>query len=242
MCLLILIRRPDAEYPLVVASNRDEARSRLAAPPGLHVGERKRMLSPRDRARGGTWMAVNEDGMFAGLTNVAGRPRGDLASTRGDLPHVALDHDEIDAGVAAVLACCAAEPFNPFQLLLASARRAVVVIHRGEGEPRVVETGDAILVLTNEHGLSELCLPLPDLAPDAPIDVLLGSLQPTLLDEGAVSGHRILKKGGDHGTVSSSLIAIPAADIATLRWLYAAGQPDVAPYRSYGNLARRLVE
>jgi len=52
MCLLILIRRPAAEYPLVVASNRDEARNRQTAPPGLYVGERKRMLSPRDRVAG----------------------------------------------------------------------------------------------------------------------------------------------------------------------------------------------
>lgn len=245
MCLLILIRRPDAEYPLVVASNRDEARDRKASPPGLYVGERKRMLAPRDRVGGGTWMAVNEEGMFAGLTNFAGLPQRDLPSTRGDLPHVVLDHDDVDAGIAAVLSRCAAEPFNPFQLLVANARRAVVVLHHGEGEPDVVEPDDPVLVLTNEHRLGELELPIPDLAPDAPIDVFLGSLKPMLLDAGGVSGHRIMKKGGEYGTVSSSLVAIPAADtlkLLKLRWLYAAGEPDVVQYRDYGNLAKRLVE
>jgi hypothetical protein len=63
-----------------------------------------------------------------------------------------------------------------------------------------------------------------------------------LLDAGDHGGHRVLKKGGSYGTVSSSLIAVPSADLRALVWRYAAGSPDEAPYRSYGNLARRLVD
>ena len=72
MCLLILFRDVDPNFPLLVASNRDEHRERRASPPGLFVGRRHRMLSPRDRRAGGTWMAVSDTGGFAALTNLAG--------------------------------------------------------------------------------------------------------------------------------------------------------------------------
>ena len=55
------------------------------------------------------------------------------------------------------------------------------------------------------------------------------------------SGHRINKKGGDYGTVSSSVVCVPAKDLLHLRWLYAIGEPDEATYRNYGNLAKRIA-
>src|SRR5688500_17186994 len=97
MCLLIVLLGVDPEFPLLVASNRDERRERRAAPPGLWVGERRRVLSPRDRRAGGTWLGVNDRGMVAGITNVHGAPRLELPTTRGALPHLALDQDDLEA-------------------------------------------------------------------------------------------------------------------------------------------------
>src|SRR5688572_23652124 len=91
MCLLIVLRGLDRSHPVAVAANRDERRDRRAAPPGLFVGARRTMLSPRDREAGGTWLAVSAAGTFAGITNVAGAPAVPGAPTRGDLPHIALD-------------------------------------------------------------------------------------------------------------------------------------------------------
>ncbi len=58
MCLLILLRGVDPEYPLIVASNRDEQRSRRSAPPGLFVGQNNRILTPPDRQAQGTRMGI----------------------------------------------------------------------------------------------------------------------------------------------------------------------------------------
>ena len=106
MCLMILIQGLDPEFPLLVASNRDEDRSRKAAPPGLFAGERQRMLSPRDRRGGGTWLAVNQHGLFAGITNVAGAATRPLPGSRGVLPHLALDgalhREDLDGACRAV--------------------------------------------------------------------------------------------------------------------------------------------
>lgn len=243
MCLLILIQGADPEYPLLVASNRDEERTRKASPPGLFVGSRQRMLSPRDRRSGGTWLAVSQGGMFAGITNIAGAAKKALPTTRGLLPHLALDQGDLEAGAAAVQSEVQASEYNAFQLLISDGQRTRVLCHR-DGRLEKGEANDTVLVVSNEHRPGQLVLPGVDLVLEEGLSVAerLDRLRPLLLDQGEVSGHQILKKDdGNYGTVSSSLIAVPRREITRLVWLYAPGPPDEHDYRSYGNLARRLV-
>ncbi len=68
MCLLIFAHRPDADYPLVVAANRDEFHSRPTAPAAFWHGH-PRLLAGRDLEQGGTWMGITRDGRFAAVTN-----------------------------------------------------------------------------------------------------------------------------------------------------------------------------
>lgn len=243
MCLLILLRGLHETHPIVVASNRDEHFDRKAAPPGLWVGERRRVLSPRDRRAGGTWLGVNDRGLFAGLTNIAQAPPVPEAPSRGHLPHLALDQDDLAAATAAVSAAAAATPHAGFQLVLCDGTQTRVLRHQA-GRMEVIEWPDPVLVVSNEHAPGMLELPLLDraLGPFGSPASRLEVLKPQLLDRGGERRHRILKKGGEHGTVSSSLIAVPADDPRGLIWLYAAGPPDETQYRNYGNLGRRLVE
>ena len=242
MCLLIMIRDFDPHYPTVVASNRDESRLRVASPPGLFVASTTRILSPRDRRAGGTWLGLNDRSVFAGITNVAADQDQPRDTSRGELPHLALDHVDLSDGIAAVRERCAQAEFNSFQLLVADGSRAVVLRQSsGTLEESVAE--ERIVVLSNEHGLGELELDrLTDvLAPGLSFDQRIGELKAVLLDEGESGGHRVLKRGGEFGTVSSSILAIPRADVGSLLWLYAQGDPAVTAYRNYGNLGRRLL-
>jgi uncharacterized protein with NRDE domain len=243
MCLLIVIIAADPDYPILVASNRDEERARLASPPGLFVGARRRMLSPRDRRAGGTWLAVGEQGLLAGLTNAAGAPAPAGARTRGRLPHLALDEDDLDAAAAAVVHEVESAPYAGFQLVLADGAAIAVVQHAG-GATNVTRVAGNVAVVTNEHRLGELALPelAPALAPGLAVRARLALLAEILRDEGGPDRHRILKKGGAYGTVSSALIAVPRGDPRRLIWRYAPGPPDEVAYREYGNLGRRLAE
>lgn len=243
MCLLITITDIDDDYAIFVASNRDEDRARKAAPPGLWVGEHRRVLCPRDRRAGGTWMGVNDRGMFAGLTNLAGVPKRDGATTRGVLPHLALDQDDVDGAVGAVIDAVADGVFDGFQLLVTDGATTRVLVHR-DGHLDDHEFSGGAVVLSNEHRVGELGVPGIEgaCAEGLTVDERLDRLRPVLLDEGEHSGHRILKKGGAYGTVSSALIAVPRDDSRRLVWRFAAGPPDETPYRDYGNLGRRLVE
>lgn len=244
MCLLITLVGVDPDHPIIVASNRDERRDRPSAPPGLFVGEKRRILSPRDREAGGTWIGVNDRGLFVGLTNLVGSADGaSAAPSRGHLPHLALDEDGVEAAADAVAAAVVGAGFRGFQLLVTDGREARVLTHDGGGiEDRSFVAG--AVVLTNEHRPGGLHLPGLAAACEQGLDLAarFSALREVLCDDGSVSGHRVLKRGGSYGTVSSSLIAVQPSSIRELVWDFAAGPPDEAPYRRYGNLARRLVD
>jgi len=242
MCILIVLRGLHPGHPLVVAGNRDERTDRPASPPGLWVGERNRVLSPRDRRAGGTWLAIDQQGRLAGITNLASVRPVPESPSRGHLPHLALDQPTLDAAIAAVRARVEDQPHSGFQLVLADAVRTVVLRNTQHGFA-VAEWQDPVLVLTNEHAPGELsprALP-PALEPGLDLSRRLELLANVLRDRGGPGQHAICKRGEGYGTVSSSLLAVPAGAPQPLVWRYAAGPPDVTPYRDYGNLARRLL-
>jgi hypothetical protein len=242
MCLLIVLRGRFASHPILVASNRDERTDRKASPPGLFVGDRHRMISPRDRQAGGTWLAVNDRGLFAGLTNITGVPAPAGATSRGELPHLALDEDHLEAAAAAVTEAARQRAFAGFQLVLCDGARTVVLRHARAGLQRI-DWPDPVLVASNEHTPGALVLPGLDAAlahGDSPAAVL-DRLRPLLREPGGPGRQVVLKRGEGYGTVSSALIAVPARDPAALVWLHAPGPPDLAEYRDYGNLGRRLL-
>ena len=85
MCLIALRWSPDAEWPLIVAANRDEFYQRASAPahhwpnsPGLFAG--------LDQQAGGTWLGINTQGRFAAVTNFR-RPGETGTISRGALTH-----------------------------------------------------------------------------------------------------------------------------------------------------------
>ncbi len=242
MCLLIVLRGRFASHPILVASNRDERTDRKAAPPGLWVGQRRHAISPRDRQANGTWIAVGEQGLFAGLTNRAGGPVPVGATSRGALPHLAIDAGDLDDAVAAVARAVAATPFAGFQLVLCDGRRTVV-LRNEPGWLARIEWPDELLVVSNEHAPGHLQLAglAAAVVPRATPAEQLEALRPLLLDRGGDGGHPVLKRGDGYGTVSSSLIAVPSGNPVSLQWRHAAGPPDTTEYRNYGNLGRRLL-
>ncbi len=242
MCLLIVLRSVLPSHPVVVAGNRDELRARPSAPPGLWVGRRRLVLCPRDRLQDGTWMGVNDRGVFAGLTNITGAPVPPQAVTRGRLPLLALDEDSLAAGTYAVEAAVSQAAYAGFQLVLCDGERTVVLRHEA-GRLECTEWLGEVAVLTNEHTVGTLDPARLQAAlgsASAGLDPLLQALRSPLLYDGHDGGYAVLKRGAEYGTVSSSLVAVPPGAQGDLQWWFAAGSPDEVDYRSYGNLVRRL--
>jgi len=68
MCLIAFAHRVHAEYPLVVAANRDEFYARPTAQAAFWE-DRPGILAGRDLECMGTWLGVTRSGRFAAVTN-----------------------------------------------------------------------------------------------------------------------------------------------------------------------------
>jgi uncharacterized protein with NRDE domain len=88
MCLIAMAWGVSAQYPLVIASNRDEFYARPTAPLAeWTTPEGHTIYSGRDLRDGGTWLGFAQSGRFAMLTNVRNpaAPMPAAARSRGAL-------------------------------------------------------------------------------------------------------------------------------------------------------------
>ena len=103
MCIAFILRRLQCDWPFLIASNRDEISAREWTKPARHWVDRKNIRGGLDHQAGGTWLALNDNGVMAIVLNREGS-LGFLKGkrSRGELPLEALDHAEarIAAGKA----------------------------------------------------------------------------------------------------------------------------------------------
>ena len=85
MCLILFATQAHANYPLIVAANRDEAYARPAARAAFW-SDHPDIFGGRDLEQGGTWLGIARTGRFAAITNYRQRPRAALAPrSRGEI-------------------------------------------------------------------------------------------------------------------------------------------------------------
>ncbi len=134
MCTLIVKWDPGADVPLLVGANRDERPERQSEPFALRHGG---ILCPLD-VRGGTWIGVNNRGVFAALTNLDRNEPADRGrESRGLLVLKALEQDTAADAVTRVVSMMMGNIYNAFNLLIANQQRMVAVV--GHGSTRRVE-------------------------------------------------------------------------------------------------------
>ena len=93
MCSVIILRRPDAAWPLVLGANRDEMADRPWLPPARHWPDRPNVVAGLDELAGGTWLGLNDEGLVAAILNRPGTLGPEQGKrSRGELVLEALDH------------------------------------------------------------------------------------------------------------------------------------------------------
>lgn len=139
MCVLALAWGMHPNWRLVAVGNRDERHGRASAPLGRWTATtpyNHAVIGGRDLVGGGTWLAVNEAGRFAAVTNVRGE---------------AADPDKLSRGGLVADMLAGAEPeelqaYNPFNLIAVDAEGASYLSNRPETVRRPLGKG--------MHGLS----------------------------------------------------------------------------------------
>src|SRR5690348_1953878 len=131
MCTLVILRRPEHDWPVVIGANRDEMIARRALPPGRHWPDRAEVVGGLDLEAGGSWLGVNDWGVAAAILNRHGSlgPAAGLRS-RGELVLEALAHGD---AVAAAAALSHLDPaaYRTFNLIIADNRDAFWLRHDG---------------------------------------------------------------------------------------------------------------
>jgi uncharacterized protein with NRDE domain len=245
MCTLAIYFKAFADYPIVVAANRDEYLARPALPP-VTLDETPHIVGGKDLRASGTWLGINEHGLVAGLLN---RRNGTSENDPNLRSRGLLCLDALRCSTAAKAAEFVAgqsgRDYNPFNLLIAS-REAAFVAYNRWGTLEVVSLTPGVHLLTNLDVDDFEC---PRISRSRKHFEELGSRADFARDPVARRGelHRLLadhstqldpRSGrpnslclhlGDYGTRSSTLIFMGRQPLEVIHF-FAAGPPCAASY------------
>lgn len=253
MCTVILLWRPDHDWPLMIAANRDERLSRPWRPPGRHWPDRPTVVGGYDTLLGGSWIGLNDFGVMSVVLNRRNTlgPAADKFS-RGTLVLQALDWPSATEA-ADVLCRLDAEAYRPFNLIIADRDAAFWLCCRASDDggaavnaPRItaepVPPGFSLIAADDLNDARSPRLARLSVFQAAPVPdpQRAQSWQPW---ERGLADRQFREADGpigalcvvtdhDYGTVSASLIALPAATRADCGpiWRFAAGRPGETPF------------
>jgi uncharacterized protein with NRDE domain len=217
--------------PLVVAANRDEALARPASGPFVWEGT-PRVVAPRDEMAGGTWLGLNEHGIFVGVTNRAGAPRDGTKRSRGALVADALRAPSA-AALHASLASLDARAYNPFHLLYADRSSAHLTwsdgaaIHRADLDPGLIVITERSFGAGDDARGALVRRLWEDLRGDLSPGALASVLSRHAADPFAATCVHADAFG--YGTRSSMILTL-GARVGEARMLWAEGKPCVTPF------------
>jgi uncharacterized protein with NRDE domain len=267
MCTLIALHRTVPGAPLVVAANRDEYLERPAEGPAVRqLDGGNRILAPVDLQAGGTWLGLNEAGVFAAVTN---RPVPELEPMRRSRGLVVSDalRAQSAAEAAESLSGLPRGAHNPFNCFVADSEQAFTCVY--DESPRVRELEPGVHVIgngePNDRGHSKIgrILGRAEQAARVPRDGVLDALAEICREHEASEdprGDTCVHLGGyGYGTRSSVLLMLadsePAQELRDVRraaearhagfgpasrFLSAEGAPCVAPYLDFTSLLDEL--
>lgn len=241
MCTIVILRRPDHRWPVLVAANRDEMIHRPWRPPARHWPDRADVVAGLDETGGGTWLGINGTGVAAAVLNRFGTlgPAPGKRS-RGELPLEALDHaDAIEA--ARALRHLDGGAYRAFNMVVADNRDAFWLRNTGLGRVDVLPIPQGLSMLTafdlnDEAADSRIARFLPAFRAAEEPDPDAGDWRAwqDLLATRGEGGERLLtfQRPDGFGTVCSTLLALPAMEAPEAEpvMLFAAGKPGEAPY------------
>jgi uncharacterized protein with NRDE domain len=248
VCLLVVASRVVPGAPVLLGANRDEFLSRPAVAAAVLQADAPRIIGGRDEQSGGTWLAVNRHGVFAGLTNQPlGEQRDATRRTRGELPLALASHSTAARAVEHFLDRYSAQDYNGSYLLVGDREALYFIDFTG-----LVEA-DALALPPGVHVLENRPLGTPSPKTDhvhATLGQFAGDLDGDLATMGAMlSDHHIVDLERDrpevsancvhldeYGTRSSCIVRVPDDVTSPPQIWVAAGAPCNAPFEDVSHL------
>lgn len=238
MCTLVVVSRVWPELPLLVAANRDERLGRPNWPPAEYPVGETRVFGPRDAVAGGTWLGVNEHGLFAGITNRFGVAPDPSRRSRGLLVADALSMRDFETAVAQS-SLHPASAHNGFHLVLATRESAALVYNDG-ASVKQASLGPGVHVYTErslgaadaarEHFVRRAFAALAARNAAPTDEEIIRILSVPSSKETPFDGTVMDVSALNYGTRSSTILRMLPS---TFAFQHADGPPTRTPYQSY---------
>ena len=244
MCLLAVQYRLVPESPILVAANREEYVDRPSLPPSIQSGK-PRVLCGIDQKAGGSWLGVNQNGLFVGLCNrVTATPLFGQRS-RGLLALDLLRCTSASRALEKAETEFAKTRYDGCNILIADAKNGYA-IHADERQ-EVVELQDGLNIIGARNlndpddqrvQMARRLLTLQTL--DSPVKFL--AVASKVFARAPVGPGRpsMVVRNGDYGTVSSTLIALGVKPRDAI-YQFSNGAPDQSKYEDFSPMLRDIL-
>lgn len=244
MCTMAVLYRVAKGTPILVAANREERFDRPTQYPKIQSGM-PRVVCGIDRQAGGTWLGVNQFGLFCAVTN---RPK--LGAPPEPRSRGLLCRELLNLRTAKDAAAHAAKELRKGEYaganyVCADGRYAAVV--HGGNKVEIVELTPGLHVITGgdvdayrdeRQEYVRRMLTLQNL--DSAVAFLAVASRVFSRRQDHEGRRGLVMAGGEFGTVSSTLLALPRKAQHAV-YQYAAGPPSDAPYDDLSALLRQVL-
>jgi len=244
MCLLAVQYRLVPESPILVAANREEYVDRLSVPPSIQSGK-PRVLCGIDQKAGGTWLGVNQNGLFVGLCNRATamplfgqRSRGLLALDLLRCSSATRAIDKVQTELDKVR-------YEGCNILIADSKSGFVVHADEQYEIQPLVEGLNIIGARNLNDpddarvqMARRLLTLQTL--DSPVKFLAVASKVFARSPVGPGRPSMVVRNGDYATVSSTLIALGVKPRDAI-YQFSGGAPDRTKYEDFSPMLRDIL-
>ncbi len=244
MCLLAVQYKSVPEAPILVAANREEAYDRPTLVPSIQPGK-PRVLSGVDARAGGTWLGVNQSGLFVGAANRPKLFQLQAPKSRGLLCRDLLRANSARHAVDIAMEELTANKYDGVNFIIADYESAWAV-HGGD-DPNVSELIEGLNIISaydlndlrdERQKLARRLLTLQTL--DSAVKFLAVASKAFARPPAAPDRPGMVVRGKERGTVSSTLIALGKKPRDAI-FQYANGTPETARYEDYSPLLRDIL-
>jgi uncharacterized protein with NRDE domain len=244
MCILAIQYKSARDAPILVAENREELFERPTQAPRIQSG-RPRVICGIDRKSGGTWLGVNQHGLFAAVAN---RPRSEVPPeprSRGLLCRELLNFDNAVKAAEHAAKELATNRYAGANYIVADSRRGAVVY--GGESIEIVELTPGLHLISGgrlndpmDERLEFVRRLLTLQRLDSAV-AFLAVASRTFSRKPDEAGRRgIVMTGGEHGTVSSTLLSLSRKSHNAV-YHYAPGPPSEHSYDDLSALLRQVL-
>ncbi len=244
MSLMAVVYHLVPEAPILVASNRDEINDRSCPTPSIQSGK-PRVLASIDPITGGTYLGINQNGLFVGIVRRRKCDSPPNPRSRGALCRDLLRCTSSRQAVDQCLEELHSNQYDGVNFVIADPDYGWVVSSNRDHEVSELQRGLTIIgegdiddLRDERANMARRLLTLQTL--DSPVKFLAVASKVFARSPGSPGRPSMVIRQKDYSTVSSTLISLGTKPRDAI-YQYANGAPDEVKFEDYSPLLRDIL-